>query len=132
MVEERGAGSTQSTRAHGTSKPNLLVAMIAAPRAPTTPVHIWHASCIPKKIALWKIGNMDKEMIKYRDRRSIIGHTGVMPIPVAITIILSKLVAVLKGDRNGPYTHPGRELGVLRMACSSLVQLPAVAMHTDE
>ena len=54
-----------------------------------------------------------------------------MPIPLAITIILSKLVAELKGDRNGPYTHPGRELGVLRMACNSLVQLPAVAMHTD-
>ena len=64
-------------------------------------------------------------MIKHKDSRSNNGHTGVMPIPLATTIILSKLVAELKGDRNGPYTHPGRELGVLRMACNSLVQLPA-------
>jgi hypothetical protein len=76
---------------------------------------------------------MDKQkVIKHKDSRSNNGRTGVMPIPLAITIILSKLVAELKGDRNGPYTHPGRELGVLRMACNSLVQLPAVAMHTDE
>ena len=57
---------------------------------------------------------------------------GVMPMPEATQMRLSKLDAAPNGEGKGPYIHAGRQLGRFSAACTASVQSPTTAMHTLE
>ena len=57
---------------------------------------------------------------------------GVMPMPEATQMRLSKFDAAPNGEGKGPYIHAGRQLGRFSAECTALVQSPTTAIHTLE